>query len=927
MAGEHKAVRTHPGPLRGRSEPTALAIGAVRRALHHGSSALIMVGGAPGIGKTALLGEVRRQAVRMQVRVASGRCEPIGQVSPGAPMIAALRAGRSPLVGAEEYEQLTRLSDQPLLLAERIAAVVECAAADGPVLVSIDDWQWADRVSRFIIRTLLGRLIGLPVVWLLAGRDDEALADLAQSEPGSVDQIQLAPLTSADLAAIAQDRLGHAPDERTLGFLAAAAGNPMLAMRILDDLARAAAPGNRDAVSLRFTAAIAGQLAELTEGARALVSLVAVAGRSVSLREAVYVQPISPGAGSDAVVAEACASGLIRATDDTMATPHDLVRDAILAATPSQQVRALHHRFAGYYFESEGDVLTAAGHARHAASSGDVTSALILVAAAERLAHISPEDAGDLAALAFRTVRPEQPPWLGVGRRCLSVLCRTQRAGEAIDVADLILANIDDKVVAGEVESQAAQALWLSGQLGRLLTRIERVLANGPLSAAVDARLRAAAALANTRLLSGHEAGQSASAALERARASADPEAIAVALHACGEAAHNSARHHLALQNFRELRALTGPLHVADEITALQFLDRYDHAQTLLDTVKADGRNTTTSILPALHCAQMWQDYNLGRSDEADAGARTLLELGRQLGSNGYALDAIIVQTSVALLRGDTPVAATRLSAAERLEDAEDDSRRPALTVMRGWVAACQGDLLAAMKAFQTVASGATKPCNYWPLWPCWIGLFFVIGTAVADPAFTDVVVREAETAAEHNPGVASFEGLALNVRGRSTGDLAMVAQSAHVLARSPRPLLRAFGAESLGHALFAAGDRSAGLTQLDRAWDDYHRIGAHSYRAEVQRAMSDAGARRRTKWATVAARPNSGWAALTDGERRVAALIADGHTNRTAAAELGLSVNTISTHLRVVFSKLGIQSRVQLANALNAEGRLPTKD
>ncbi|HEY3867669.1 MAG TPA: helix-turn-helix transcriptional regulator [Actinocrinis sp.] len=54
-----------------------------------------------------------------------------------------------------------------------------------------------------------------------------------------------------------------------------------------------------------------------------------------------------------------------------------------------------------------------------------------------------------------------------------------------------------------------------------------------------------------------------------------------------------------------------------------------------------------------------------------------------------------------------------------------------------------------------------------------------------------------------------------------------------------------------------------------------------------------------------------------------MAALIADGRTNRSAAAELGLSVNTISTHLRLVFTKLGIQSRVQLANALNAEGRL----
>jgi DNA-binding CsgD family transcriptional regulator len=48
-----------------------------------------------------------------------------------------------------------------------------------------------------------------------------------------------------------------------------------------------------------------------------------------------------------------------------------------------------------------------------------------------------------------------------------------------------------------------------------------------------------------------------------------------------------------------------------------------------------------------------------------------------------------------------------------------------------------------------------------------------------------------------------------------------------------------------------------------------------------------------------------------------VAVLIAEGHTNRSAAAELALSVNTIGTHLRLVFTKLGVQSRVQLANRL----------
>jgi DNA-binding CsgD family transcriptional regulator len=48
----------------------------------------------------------------------------------------------------------------------------------------------------------------------------------------------------------------------------------------------------------------------------------------------------------------------------------------------------------------------------------------------------------------------------------------------------------------------------------------------------------------------------------------------------------------------------------------------------------------------------------------------------------------------------------------------------------------------------------------------------------------------------------------------------------------------------------------------------------------------------------------------------RVVELISAGHTNRSAAAELGVSPNTVNTHLRAVFRKLDVKSRVQLTNA-----------
>jgi len=59
--------------------------------------------------------------------------------------------------------------------------------------------------------------------------------------------------------------------------------------------------------------------------------------------------------------------------------------------------------------------------------------------------------------------------------------------------------------------------------------------------------------------------------------------------------------------------------------------------------------------------------------------------------------------------------------------------------------------------------------------------------------------------------------------------------------------------------------------------------------------------------------RPDYGWPSLTGSERSVAAIIAEGATNREAAARLFLSRHTIDFHLRQIFRKLEINSRVEL--------------
>ena len=70
----------------------------------------------------------------------------------------------------------------------------------------------------------------------------------------------------------------------------------------------------------------------------------------------------------------------------------------------------------------------------------------------------------------------------------------------------------------------------------------------------------------------------------------------------------------------------------------------------------------------------------------------------------------------------------------------------------------------------------------------------------------------------------------------------------------------------------------------------------------------------RRRHWASAAQRPTAGWESLTETERTTSELVAQGLNNRQVADRMYVSAHTIAFHLRQVFRKLNIGSRVELA-------------
>ncbi|UAX54486.1 AAA family ATPase [Streptomyces sp. A144] len=234
------------GPLRERDDAQALLAAETERA-RAGTGGFVLLRGATGTGRTALLESAVEQAADRGLRVLRARCSPEDTSVPLAAILQLL--GPVP-----DFTDLAPGGDDRGSAA-RLWRLLRSYADQGPLLVAVDDVHLADDPSRRWLLEAARRLDRLPVLLVVTERSQYDIeprpAGLTQAlSPSLVRTHTLAPLGDAAAARIVREAFPGAGPRWTAQCVRAGAGSPLLLHALLDDLGGVPYPhgGAADAV-------------------------------------------------------------------------------------------------------------------------------------------------------------------------------------------------------------------------------------------------------------------------------------------------------------------------------------------------------------------------------------------------------------------------------------------------------------------------------------------------------------------------------------------------------------------------------------------------------------------------------------------------------------------------------------------------------
>jgi DNA-binding CsgD family transcriptional regulator len=367
------------------------------------------------------------------------------------------------------------------------------------------------------------------------------------------------------------------------------------------------------------------------------------------------------------------------------------------------------------------------------------------------------------------------------------------------------------------------------------------------------------------------------------------------------------------------LRDRVADAHGLDELlahlwraNALFALDRTDDALDAVDGIILDAQKR--GFAHFLHVAEITRGQLLLQMGQL---AEASLMLDGQCGSHSALvatpMDAsgVVALGRLALYTGD----GRRLRHTSEVAETMLDESTPAVRRHAAW-----------LLSLQATADGDPRRAHQWlgalggqartellsRLWPDLTDEATMARMAVAaeDRELAESAVADATRRAELSPEVPSLAATAAHASGLLNGDVDELSHAVSLFERSPRPLALAGAWEDLGLAHQRQGSADSGSGALTEALVLYTRSGATRDAARLRSRLRAVGIRRRIPTAD---KPATGWVAMTKSELAVAELVSSGLTNREVADRLFVSPHTVNTHLRHVFAKLDVNSRVDL--------------
>jgi ATP/maltotriose-dependent transcriptional regulator MalT len=906
----------------------------------------LAVVGEPGIGKTRLLGELRRLAEDAGHLVLGGSAAEFERDVPFSVWIDALDAYLASQ-GLNEGAAWTAVLAGDALADERykahraISTLLGRLSDDQALVLVLDDLHWSDSASIELIAALVRRWAPASVLLVLAFRPGQAPQRLSAAVAESaVTTLALEPLSETQ----AIELLGDVTPASAAAIYRHGGGNPFY----LEQLARSE-PANLDErgidglVPSAVAASLAGELAQLPATSRALLDAASVAGEPFESGVAAAVAGLSTADGLTALD-DLLALDLVRPTrvPRRFIFRHPLVRHAVYEATPGGWRLGAHARAAQVLADHGAGPAERAYHVEQAGQPGDEDAVALLLEAGAATAARAP-------AAAVR--------WFRAGLRLLPAgddtrqvdvrvaLASAQRSlGELEACRDTLLDAIE-RVPADGVARRieltaycAAVEHWL-GRHDDAHRRLLRAWDELPDHASAEAAaVQIELAIDGMYELDFAQTIAMGRGALEIARRSGDGALIAAAASALalGEASSGQsadAREHRDQAVAQIERLSDGEL--APRLEALyylgwaeNYLERYDdaiaHAQRGIAIARATGEGR---MLVPMMLVQGYPFEMQGRTVEAIATCESAVEIARLASHPHYLFWALFELGWARYFAGQLDAAASAAEESLKVGGRLTHGTMPSAGGGPGWIlAVCRFESGDPASMLATVSDLGDENLDWAiPVEKCfnWESIALArlaLGQRDAAGEAADRAERDAAALDLRLPTALAERTRAalLLADGDAAGAVQLAERSTAGATAAGARLQAAYSRGLLGQAHAAAGDRKAAIAQLREAERELDACGSQRPRDEVRRALRKLGARAEPRGPATAG--DSGIGSLTKRELEIAGLVTDRMTNREIAAALFLSDKTVESHLRSLFMKLGVSSRTEVARTIERD-------